>query len=175
MFFDPTSGLSWPRSWTPPRSATRPSRSRSTASARRCRRSRRRRDRSDGTSPTQRQNWRRYCLFLSRLQRIVTCSGPNQKNQPNLYLYLVRGYKICHFPMVLLYLCIGQNLKNQPNLDLYLVRRYKICHFPIVVSYLCIGQNLKNQPNLVLYLVRRSKIFASVATLPVTMSRSAES
>ena len=48
------------------------------------------------------------------------------KNQPNLDLYLVRRYKICHFPIVVLWLCIGQNQKNQPNLVLYLVRRSKI-------------------------------------------------
>ena len=64
--------------------------------------------------------------LLARLRRIVTCIGPNQKNQPNLDLYLVRRYKICHFPIVVSYLCIGQNLKNQPNLVLYLVRRSKI-------------------------------------------------
>ena len=93
------------------------------------------------------------------------CIGLNQKIQPNFDLYLIRKYKICHFPMVGSYLFIGQSLKIQPNLDLYLVRRYKICHFPIVVLYLCIGKNQKNQPNLDLYLVRRSKIFVSVATL----------
>ena len=54
------------------------------------------------------------------------CIGPNQKNQPNLDLYLVRRYKICHFPIVVSYLCIAQNQKNQPNLVLYLVQRYKI-------------------------------------------------
>ena len=37
---------------------------------------------------------------LSRLRRIVTCIGLNQKNQPILDLYLVRRYKICHFPIV---------------------------------------------------------------------------
>ena len=63
---------------------------------------------------------------VSRLRRIVTCIGPNQKNQPNLDLYLVRRYKICHFPLVVWYFCIGQNQKNHPNLVLYLVRRYKI-------------------------------------------------
>ena len=61
-----------------------------------------------------------------RLRCIVTCIGPNQKNQPNLDLYLVRRYKICHFPTVVSYLCIGQNQKNQPNLVPYLVRRSKI-------------------------------------------------
>ena len=61
-----------------------------------------------------------------RLRRIVTCIVPNQKNQPNLDLYLVRRYKICHFPIVVSYLCIGQNQKNKPNLVLYLVRRSKI-------------------------------------------------
>ena len=64
--------------------------------------------------------------WIARLWRIVTCIEPNQKNQPNLDLYLVRRYKICHFPIVVLYLCIGQNQKNQPNLVLYLVRRSKI-------------------------------------------------
>ena len=49
------------------------------------------------------------------------------KNQPNLDLYLVRRYKICHFPIVVLYLCVSKNLKNQPNLVLYLVWRSKIC------------------------------------------------
>ena len=58
--------------------------------------------------------------------RHVTCIGPNQKNQPNLDLYLVRRYKICHFPLVVLYLCIGKNKKNQTSLVLYLVRRSKI-------------------------------------------------
>ena len=62
----------------------------------------------------------------TRLRRIVTCIGPNQKNQPNLDLYLGRRYKICHFPFVASYLCIGQNQKNQPNLVLYLVPRSKI-------------------------------------------------
>ena len=71
-----------------------------------------------------------------RLWRIVTCNGPNQRNQSNLDLYLVQRYTICHFPIVVSYLCNGQNQKNQ-----------------------------KNQPKLVLYLVRRSKIFVSVATL----------
>ena len=47
-------------------------------------------------------------------------------NQPNLDLYLVWRYNICHFPIDVLYLWIGQNLKNQPNLVLYLVRRSKI-------------------------------------------------
>ena len=64
--------------------------------------------------------------LLSRLRCIVTCIGPNRKNQPNLDLYLVRRYKICHFPLVVSYLCIGQNQKNQPNLVLYLVQRSKI-------------------------------------------------
>ena len=62
----------------------------------------------------------------SRLRRIVTCIGPNQKNQPNLDLYLVRRYNIFHFPTVVSYLCIGQNQKNQPILVLYMVRRSKI-------------------------------------------------
>ena len=66
------------------------------------------------------------CTLLPRLRRIVTCIRPNQKNQPNLDLYLVRRYKICHFPIVVLYLCIGQNLKNQPNVVMHLVRRSKI-------------------------------------------------
>ena len=65
-------------------------------------------------------------LLWSRLRRIVTCIGLNQKNQPNVDLNLVRRYKICHFPIVVSYFCIGQNQKNQPNLALYLVRRYKI-------------------------------------------------
>ena len=43
-------------------------------------------------------------IACHRLRRIVTCIGPNQKNQPNLDLYLVRRYKICHFPIVVLYL-----------------------------------------------------------------------
>ena len=62
----------------------------------------------------------------SMLRRVVTCIGPNQKNQPNFDLYLVQGYKICHFPIVVSYLWIGQNQNNQPNLVLYLVRRFKI-------------------------------------------------
>ena len=99
-------------------------------------------------------------------------SSPNQKNQPNLDLYLVRRYKICHFLIMVLYLCIGQNRKIQPNLVLYLVRTYKMCHFPLVVSYLCIGQNQNNQPNLVLYLVRRSNILVSVATLLLILASS---
>ena len=49
-----------------------------------------------------------------RLRRIVMCIVANQKNQANLDLYLVRRYKICHFPLVALYLCIGQNQKNLP-------------------------------------------------------------
>ena len=61
-----------------------------------------------------------------RLRRIVTCIGPNQKNQHNLDLYLARRYKICQCPLVVSYPCIGQNQKNQPNMVLYLVRRYKI-------------------------------------------------
>ena len=65
-------------------------------------------------------------LFCIELRRIVTCIGSNQKNQPNLDLYLVRRYKICHFPIVVSYLCFGQNQKNQPNMVLYLARRYKI-------------------------------------------------
>ena len=85
----------------------------------------------------------------TRYTIIFMCIGLNQKIQPNFDLYLIRKYKICHFPMVGSYLFIGQSLKIQPNLDLYLVRRYKICHFPMVVSYFCIGQSLKNQPNLV--------------------------
>ena len=36
-------------------------------------------------------NWIRR---QARLRRIVTCIGPNQKNQPNLDLYLVRRSKI---------------------------------------------------------------------------------
>ena len=67
--------------------------------------------------------------FYKTLQQscdIVTCIGPNQKNQPNLDLYLFQRYKICHFPIMVSYLCIGQNQKNQPNLVLYLVRRSKI-------------------------------------------------
>ena len=59
-------------------------------------------------------------FLAARLQRIVTCIGPNQKNQPNLDLYLVRRYKICHFTIVVSYLCICQNQKNQSNLVLYL-------------------------------------------------------
>ena len=64
--------------------------------------------------------------WVPRLLHIVTCIVPNQKNQPNLDLYLVRRYKICHFPIVVSYLCIGQNQKNQLNLVLYLVWRSKI-------------------------------------------------
>ena len=60
------------------------------------------------------------------MRHIVTCIGPNQKNQPNLYLYLVRRYTICFFPIVVMYICIVQNQKNQPNLVLYLVRGSKI-------------------------------------------------
>ena len=67
-----------------------------------------------------------FFLSFPRLQHIVTCIGPNQKNQPNLDLYLVQSYKTCHFHIVVSYLCIGQNQKNQPNLILYLVRRSKI-------------------------------------------------
>ena len=63
---------------------------------------------------------------LTRLRRIVACIWPNQKNQPNLDLYLVRRYKICHLPLVVSYLCISQNQKNQPNLVLYRVQRSKI-------------------------------------------------
>jgi len=78
--------------------------------------------------------------LLSRLRRIVTCIGPNQKNQPNLDLYLVRRYRICHFPIVVSYLCIGQNQKNQPNLVLYWIRRSKIfvsvATLSVVDSYL---------------------------------------
>ena len=70
--------------------------------------------------------WSVYVNCLTRLRHIVTCIGPNQKNQPNLDLYLVQRYKICHFPIVVSYLCIGQSLKNQPNLVLYLVQRSKI-------------------------------------------------
>ena len=47
----------------------------------------------------------------TRLRRIITCIGPNQKNQPNLDLYLVLRYKICLFPIVVLYLCIDHNQK----------------------------------------------------------------
>ena len=66
--------------------------------------------------------------LLSRLRHNVACIGPNQENQPNLDLFLVRRYKICHFPIAVSYLCIGQNLKNQTNLVLCLVRRYNIPH-----------------------------------------------
>ena len=48
-------------------------------------------------------------LAPTRLRRIVTCIGPNQKNQPNLDLYLVRRYKIWYFLILVSYLCIGQN------------------------------------------------------------------
>ena len=67
-----------------------------------------------------------YRIPFSRLRRIVTCIRPIQKNQPNLDLYLVRRFKIWHFPIVVSYLCIVQNQKNQCNLVLYLVRRSKI-------------------------------------------------
>ena len=67
-----------------------------------------------------------YHYRHARLQCIVMCIGPNQKNQPNLNLYLVRRHKICHYPIVVSYLFIGKNQKNQPNLVLYLVRRSKI-------------------------------------------------
>ena len=69
-----------------------------------------------------------------RLRPIVTCIGPNQKNQLNLDLYLVQRYTIGYFPIVVLYLCIGQNQKNQPNLVLDLVRRSKI--FVSVATFL---------------------------------------
>ena len=62
----------------------------------------------------------------ARLRRIIKCIRPNHKNKPNLDLYLVQRYKICHFPKVVSYLCIGQNLKNHPNLVLHLVQRSKI-------------------------------------------------
>ena len=65
-------------------------------------------------------------ILSARLRHFVACIGPNQKSQPNLDLYLVRRYKICHFSLVVSYLCIGQNQKNQPNLVLHLVRRSKI-------------------------------------------------
>ena len=47
-----------------------------------------------------------YRIPFSRLRRIVTCIRPIQKNQPNLDLYLVRRFKIWHFPIVVSYLCI---------------------------------------------------------------------
>ena len=56
--------------------------------------------------------------------RLEYCAEP--KEPTNLVVYLVRRYKICHFPLVVTYLCIRQNHKNQPNLVLYLVRRSKI-------------------------------------------------
>ena len=74
-----------------------------------------------------------------RLRCIVTCIGLNQKNQPNLDLYLVQRYKICHFPIVLSYLFIGQNQKNQPNLVLHLVRISKI--FVLVATLAAAGRN----------------------------------
>ena len=95
------------------------------------------------------------CKVASRnLACIVVCIGANQKNQPNLDLYLVRGFTICHFPIVVSYLCIGQSQKNQPNLVLYLVRRSKIfvsvATLPLTmapVSNLCYQNVDKGHPN----------------------------
>ena len=50
--------------------------------------------------------------LLSRLRHNVACIGPNQKNQPNLDLFLVRRYNIFHFPIVVSYLCIGQTKRT---------------------------------------------------------------
>ena len=89
-----------------------------------------------------------YCLF-SRLRRIVTCIWPNQKNQPNLDLHLVRRYKICHLAIVVSYLCIGQNQKNQPNLVLYRVQRSKIfvsvTTLPILTAKNCLIWSRRHQ------------------------------
>ena len=64
---------------------------------------------------------------------IVVCIGANQKNQPNLDLYLVRGFTICHFPIVVSYLCIGQSQKNQPNFGSV---------SGLEIQNICIGRNL---------------------------------
>ena len=61
--------------------------------------------------------------FLCKVATYRHVYRPDQKNPPNLDLYLVLRYEICHFPIVVLYHCIGQNQKNQPNLVLYPVRR----------------------------------------------------
>ena len=60
------------------------------------------------------------------MRRIVTCIGPNQKNQPNLDLYLVQRYI---FTQLLLMASVSKYLKDTedtPFMYLYLVRRYKI-------------------------------------------------
>ena len=67
-----------------------------------------------------------YNLQWSRLRRIVTCIGPNQKNQPNLDLYLYLRYI---FSQLLLMVSVSKYLKDTedtPFMYLYLVRRYKI-------------------------------------------------
>ena len=60
----------------------------------------------------------------ARLRRIVTCIGPNQKNQPNLDLYLVRRYI---FSQLLVMVSVSKYLKDtkiQPFMYLYLYLRY---------------------------------------------------
>ena len=61
-----------------------------------------------------------------RLQHIVMCIGPNQKNQPNLDLYLYLRYI---FSQLLLMVSVSKYLKDTedtPLMYLYLVWRYKI-------------------------------------------------
>ena len=67
-----------------------------------------------------------YLWTLTRLRRIVTCIGPNQKNQANLYLYLYLRYI---FSQLLLMVSVSKYLKDPedtPFMYLYRVRRYKI-------------------------------------------------
>ena len=68
--------------------------------------------------------WTRWAW--SRLRRIVTCIGPNQKNQPNLDLYLYPRYI---FSQLLIMVSVSKYLKDTedtPFMYLYLVRRYNI-------------------------------------------------
>ena len=56
-----------------------------------------------------------HCFMPTKvaMDRLVYRAEP--KEPGNLDLFLVRRYKICHFPLVVSYLCIGQNQKNQPK------------------------------------------------------------
>ena len=103
------------------------------------------------------------------------CIGPNQKNKPNLDLYLVWRYTICHFPIVVSYLCIGQNQKNQPDLVLYLVGRSKI--FVSVATLAIPVCNHQNHPVISAFLKKMTPALGPLRvlwTVEVTTSQSSK-
>ena len=79
----------------------------------------------------------------ARLRRIVTCIGPNQKNQPNLDLYLYLRYIFSQLSLMVSVSKYLKDTEDTPFMYLYLVWRYKIF---VSVATLHLSAKLKSAP-----------------------------